>query len=315
MEISLFWGAIIVILANIISLAFPDTSHSDIGIKGIHIHKNVAGFVAIMCGVIMAFFIPQQRNYPLKFIAVAVMILAMVFLALTKSKTNFFALAVIIGMAPIYLLLVRGKPATRPYFILTCLACAGIFLMGASGTKLSALGALYGDPTLTNRVVIWDEVEAFIAQAPWKGNGFGAFWDAGGEWNLFPVGYYIFYNDPLIVNQSHNGYLDIMQHGGRIALILGCIVVAQTLCYSLMLVTNGGTLRRPKWIFCMLHCMLIVIMTQNLTESTMFFPSNSSSYFFLILLAQTVRWKVDLDEATNQAARLAKRKDSEARRR
>jgi O-antigen ligase len=307
---TLYWASCVVILANIISLAFPATSHSEIGIKGIHTHKNVAGFAAIMCGTIVAFTITQLRSAPARLFSIAIVVLALVFLVLTKSKTNYFVLAVLIAMFPIYLLVTRQKPATQRHFIFTCIFCAIAFLIGASGSKLSALGALYGDPTLTNRAVIWVEVEAFIAQSPWRGIGFGSFWDVGGEWNLFPVGYYVFYNDPSIVNVSHNGYLDIMLHGGRIALVLACIATAAVLCYTLALATSDAFHPRLKWIFCLLHCLIIMLLVQNLTESSIFFPSSSGSYFALILMAQAARWRLDIEQPNHQARKRKKRRSA-----
>ena len=138
--ITLAAAAFVVIVADLTSLAFPDTSHSEIGIKGIHVHKNVAGFVAIVCGTILAFAMTQLRNPGVRTLFVLMMILAFVFLIMTKSKTNFFVLAVLIAMTPVYLLLVRGQSAMKFHFILTCVMCAAIFLIGASGSKLSALG-------------------------------------------------------------------------------------------------------------------------------------------------------------------------------
>jgi O-antigen ligase len=293
-------------LANFISLFFPSVSYSDIGIKGIHVNKNVAGFASIMGGAILAFAMPQLRSNAAKFIGIAIIILALVFLVLTKSKTNLFVLLVLVGMMPLYVLLVRRREAKRVHFIATCVVCGLFFLLGASGSKLAALGALYGDPTLTNRAVIWLEVEAFIAQSPWRGVGFGSFWDIGQEWNLFPVRYYVFYNDPLVVNLSHNGYVDILLHGGRIALVLAYIATAQIFCYTLAMATGHGVPRHHKWAFCMLHCLIIMIMVQNLTESSIFFPSSSASYFFLILLAHGVRWKAEFDTHKERVSRWAR---------
>lgn len=306
MQLTLCWTASVVIIADLISFAFPSFSQSDIGFKGIHVHKNVAGFAAIMCGTILAFSVPQLRTPTSRFFTITLTVLAFVLLVLSKSKTNLFVLLILIGMVPLYLLLIRQQEAKLRHFVLTCVICALIFLIGASGSKLSALGALYGDPTLTNRAVIWVEVEKFIAQSPWTGIGFGSFWDTGGEWNLFPVGYYVFYNDPSIVNVSHNGYVDVLLHGGRIALFFGYVVTANVLCFTLAIATGSSVPRHHKWTFCMLHCLIIMILVQNLTESSMFFPSSSSSYFFLILLAQAARWKVSLDDNKRQIAKYAR---------
>jgi O-antigen ligase len=293
-QVAIFWPACIVVLADVISLAFPETSHSDIGIKGIHINKNIAGFIAITCGTVIGFAWPQLRGNGTRFVAVGTVILATIFLIYTESKTNLFVLVIISVMLGLYLFLVRFRKAQRIHFILACLFCALLFIVGSSGSKLSWLGKLYGDPTLTDRLEIWVEMEYLIAESRWKGLGYGAFWSTGQEANGFPIGYYAFYNDPLIVNSGHNGYLDILLQGGRPALLIAYVVVAQSFCFALMLVTSPAVPMHHKWTFCMLNCLIMMAIVQNLTESSIFFPADTNSYIFMTYLAQLVRWRADL---------------------
>lgn len=292
-QVAIFWPACITVMADIISLAFPEISESPIGIKGIHAGKNIAGFVAITCGVIIGFAFSQLGNFA-RFIAVASVILATIFLVLTESKTNLFVLLIICVMLAVYLFLIHFKEVKRIHLIIACIILAGLFLIGASGTKLSWLGRLYGDPTLTLRTDIWYEMEDLIALSPWKGYGFGAFWSTGEAVNGFPLGYYAFFNDASIVNSGHNGYLDLLLQGGRPALFLAYVAVAQAICCFLILVTSPAVATRHKWTFCMLNCLIMMTIVQNLTESSMFFPSDTSSYIFLNLIAQLVRWRADL---------------------
>lgn len=294
-HVTMFWTACIVILADMISLAYPETSHSEIGIKGIHINKNNAGFITIVCGVFIGFALPQLRGYVIRLIAIISAVMATVFLVLTESKTNLFVLAIIGAMLGHYFILVRSKEAQRIHFVAACLFCALLFMVGSSGTKLSWLGKLYGDPTLTQRLEIWVEIESLIAVSPWKGFGYGAFWSTGAETNGFPVGYYAFYNDPLIVNSGHNGFLDLLLQGGRPALFLAYVAIAHSFCIFLILVTSRAVPMHHKWTFCMLNCLTMMAIVRSLTESSIFFPAEASSYLFLHYLAQLVRWRADLE--------------------
>ena len=197
---------------------------------------------------------------------------------------------------PLYSLWVRRETARLSDLVMTALACTLIFAAGASGTKLSKVGEVaFGDPTLTNRMALWVAVEDMIAQSPRRGHGFGSIWDVGKEWNSFPQEGYVFYNDPEIINEAHNGYLDLRLHGGHVAIVLAWFVTLRALWFSLVLATSHAIPVRQRWAFCMIHCLVVVLLVHNLMESTLFFPGSHGSYFFLILLAQVERWRAEFD--------------------
>ena len=193
---------------------------------------------------------------------------------------------------------------------MTVLASTLIFTIGASGTKISGLaGVLFGDPTLTNRMAIWTAVQDMVAQSPWRGYGFGSIWDVGEEWNSLPDGEegYVFYNDADLINEAHNGYLDLLLNGGRIGLILCWFVALRALWISLILATSDALPRSCRWAFCMLHCLVALTLVRNLTESVVFFPASQHTYFFIFLVAQVERWKAEFD-ARRETDRQLKRR-------
>jgi O-antigen ligase len=283
----------IIIAADLISLAF-ESSYTEIGVQGMHKHKNAAGFAASVAVTALAFALPQLRSPAVRVPAVALILAGVLFLLLTKSKTCIGLLIIALCLVPLYRFWVRRHTA-RPFdFIMTAVACTMIFVAGASGTKLSKVGEVaFGDPTLTNRMALWVAVEDMIAQSPRRGHGFGSIWDLGNEWNSFPHNGYVFYNDPEIINEAHNGYLDLVLHGGHLALVLAWFVTLRALWFSFVFATSDAVPRRQRWAFCMIHCLVVLLLVHNLMESTLFFPGSHSSYFFLILLAQVERWRAE----------------------
>jgi exopolysaccharide production protein ExoQ len=286
----------VVIFADIVSLDF-DTSYTDIGVRGIHKHKNAAGFVAVLAFIITAFAFPQVRSFGLRATAGCVLLASVAILIVTKSKTNLGLAAIVICLIPMYSFCIRFTGHRLLYLLMTAVACTLLFVAGASGTKISKVGGvLFGDPTLTNRMAIWAAVEEVIAQAPWRGQGFGSIWDVGEEWNSLPGAEgYVFYNDADLINEAHNGYLDLMLNGGRVALVLCWLVTLRALWFAVVLATSRIVPISQRWGFCMLHCLVTIMLVHNVTESSVFFPGSHNTYFFIFLVGQVERWKVEFD--------------------
>ena len=286
----------VILLADLVSLDFED-SYTEIGLRGIHKHKNAAGFIASAASITIAFAFPQMRSFGSRSAAVCVILASVMLLILTELKTSFVVVAVAICLTPLYWLWVRCEPARRRHLVMTVLACTFVFAVGASGTKISKVaGALFGDPTLTNRMAIWSAVQEVVDQSPWRGHGYGSIWDVGDDWNSLPSGEgYVFYNDADLINEAHNGYLDLLLNGGWIGLVLCWFVALRALWFSLILATSNALPRSCRWTSCMLHCLLAISLVRNLTESVVFFPASQSTYFFIFLVAQVERWKVEFD--------------------
>jgi exopolysaccharide production protein ExoQ len=285
-----------VMFADFIWLGFDD-AYTDIGIRGIHKHKNAAGLFAVLTLIVGAYAIPQFRSSGPRVAAGLLVLASLVFLVLTKSKTSLGLAAIALGLMVIYGFWLRCQSVGRHHLVMTIVAVSLVFAAGASGTKMSKLGeVLFGDPTLTNRMAIWAAVEDMIAQSPWRGHGFGSIWDVGEEWNALPAGDgYVFYNDADLINEAHNGYLDLMLNGGRIGLGLCWLVSLRALWFALVIATSQIVPMSARWAACMIHCLVAIILVHNMTESSLFFPGGHTDYFFLILLAQIERWKAEFD--------------------
>jgi O-antigen ligase len=285
-----------VLVADFLSLLAPHRSITEIGVRGIHVHKNVAGLVATVTFAILVCSVAQLRLPLARVAAIGLAVWAILFLVLAWSKSQFGIILVVIGLLPLFVVLLRRQKAGLLPWFATIAACCLIFAAGASGTKLSFFGKVFlGDPTFTNRMVIWNAVIGIILQSPWRGVGFGSFWDVGQEWNSFPADGYVYYNDASVINESHNAYLDLLLHGGVVALFLAWAVVARTLSYALALMMNGKIARPDRWAFCMMYCIIIVLLLCSILESTIFFPGGHYFYLLLIVVAHLERWKIELD--------------------
>jgi exopolysaccharide production protein ExoQ len=285
------------LFADLLSLAAPSYSQTAIGMKGIHIHKNSAGLIAVLALVSIVFAMPRLRSFALGIGAAILTLWCLVFLYLTQSKTSFGTVAVVVALVPLYYLWLRSGRIRLVYLnIAIAIISFVVFAAATAGVTMIGLGQFVtGDLTFTSRTDIWKAVLDKIAESPRFGFGFGSIWDVGAEYNPFSGPAYEFWNNPEIINQAHNGYLDLLLHGGIVALVLALLVALRALWLSSLLASHVGVPPSHRYAFCMLHAFIIVILLSNLLESSLFFPSSSRSYFFLFVITQLDRWKSDLD--------------------
>ncbi len=71
------------------------------------------------------------------------------------------------------------------------------------------------DVTLSNRVPIWQILSDYLAERPWLGFGYQAFWDQ----ESYRVDYFS-YLLGFAPHYSHSGYLELKLDGGNVALLL-----------------------------------------------------------------------------------------------
>lgn len=147
----------------------------------VYTQKNVAGIVAMLTIVIGATWIAGATGRRQIMLAVLALAPALLFLALTRSKTS-------INLAAGGLVIIAFFVMAERYGAAFILLAATLGLAGAAGVLALllaidfdtniALSSLFGDTTFTGR----DELWAFTqreARRYWLGHGYGAFWDVG----------------------------------------------------------------------------------------------------------------------------------------
>ncbi|MEL6372943.1 MAG: O-antigen ligase family protein [Pseudomonadota bacterium] len=208
---AIFLALALVAALNLVALVIkPPTP---LGHAGIYPHKNVLGGVAA-CILMVSLSRAAQGPFVLRVLGAGTALVAMLLLVVSNSKTSIGLgiLAPVVGLTLVAI--TRGARLTPALSIPAgVFALGGLYAMGA-GLRLWDFGAvaktLFGDPTLTQRTDIWAFAMQKIAQAPWRGYGYEAFWGAG-------------FNSPSLregpgfvakMPQGHNGYIDLLLAGG-----------------------------------------------------------------------------------------------------
>lgn len=274
-------GLVAVVLADLaVTLIRPGFSITDIGVRGLHPQKNVAGVVAMLASVAALGTLSGAKGTAARLLAAAALAPSLLLLVLTDSKTSLL-LAVL--SAPLLLvacpLLARVRPA-RALLVggfLLLLSLAGLAVAAAFDVDLMALLTPGGDTTFTGRTEIWDLARSEIARRPWTGFGFGSFWDVGEE------------NDPLlrappgtwlaqirvgqdrsfIINEAHNGYLDLALQGGRPGLSLALLLVGLTVLRFAKGAFDGRQGAADRGAAATFLVVMLVFVVHNMTESSL----------------------------------------------
>ncbi|WP_075222457.1 O-antigen ligase family protein [Acuticoccus yangtzensis] len=278
----------------VLAVAMPSFAYDALGLAGLHPQKNVAGMAGLMFVSIFVSLLFGLRH-PAAFWTVAFMlVLSLVFLFLTNSKTSLgIALISAVIAAPAFALAHRG---------LVFASMLGLGLVVAVGIVVFATGTFHlsgadwaemttGDPTFTGRDQIWAASVQEIAKAPLLGHGFGAVWSM---LPLFhPLGQYVgFWTDSydtlLAINQSHNGYLDLLMHGGLFLFVIVMIFILKII--KTMIQTFRST---DRWAIAgnvFVGTFLLNTLLNNMMESTIFFPDGLLGTFLILVALAQVSW-------------------------
>ena len=144
----------------------------------------------------------------------------------------------------------RGISLGLPTFTMIVL---GLFIYGwGTPFGLRSLGSsilelLGRDPTFTSRDEIWEQLIPVAMQRPILGHGYGGFWVLPNE---------------AMVNEAHNGYLDVM-------LVLGLVGVLLLLGFVLSMCKAAyAALDQDFWWGSFAMCFLLMIVLHNTSETS-----------------------------------------------
>ena len=140
--------------------------------RGVFPHKNNAG-AAMVLFIFIGFYVARMRSVAL---GAAIVALAGIFLAFTASKTA-------IGVLPLSLILsgVIGRSRRAALGIAIVVTTLLVFELCSVGTVIfepmqKLMQAIMPDATFTGRTEIWQLAVQAVAQRPFTGYGFSAFW-------------------------------------------------------------------------------------------------------------------------------------------
>jgi O-antigen ligase len=220
--------------------------------RGVFVQKNALAR-AMVLAVLVFVFVRPKRFPSLRWLGVAAS-LALLFLA--RSVTGMIVCAGLIAMFPLYRLMRSRLTVLIP--VGACLLVVG-WLLFQNFTVAEALERVDKSPDLTGRVELWSALLLPIAERPWLGYGYSAFWlGPSGEsgWVQLAISY--------PANHGQNGFFDLMLDLG--ALGLATFAVGYLVLWRRAL----GFLSRvpgpvPGW----LCTYLVFMLLYNLTESSL----------------------------------------------
>ena len=282
-------GAIIIVADIATVLLAPGVAFSPLGAIGVHTNKNLAGLIMLISLILCGGIGFAVRNWVIRSALVPIIACGFVFLFLTQSKTSLgLAVLIYVTYPALYLLWRRWTlaPAVVPVAGATFIALSVFLLAAFDVPRDVVLETMFGDATLTRRTELWAFLQGNIAQHPYLGSGWGAFWDTGSQINPINAPPQSWVLPAAEINTAHNGYIDIWVQTGAVGLALVIAVIARSIWVygSLLRLRNLDT--ESARLIATAFAVLVALVLYNFLESILFRPSDClSSFFVLAVLA------------------------------
>jgi O-antigen ligase len=194
----------------------------------------------------------------------------------TQSKTSLLCLIVGVGAIATLWAMRRGGlgfAVVALWLGVVLTAAAGYVFITDPATVLTALGK---DPSLTGRTDIWAALMREVAERPWTGFGYAAFWERGSVPAAF-----IRAETQWPVPSAHNGWIDLLIQLGWPGAILTGLTVALAALVTLFRIPGAGA-REGYWGVGYLAVFLLL----SLSESVLLSHANLPWTLLLAILAR-----------------------------
>ena len=284
----------VVILINLLSVVlWPDLAISDIGVTGLYRQKNVAGMVALIVLTIDVTWMLGCRTPIALAAGLVATALTVFFLVITLSKTSIALAALGLGIGMLFLMADRFGPrfvfiVLAALFVGLSAALAVFALAGFDASKM--LGFLIHDTSFTGRDQLWSFAWHSASQRMWLGHGYGAFWDVGAAADplvKLEPGTWLGDVEKGVINQAHNGYLELWLHLGLPATILAVLSVMAGIGNAMALALPRSNSAGHRAALTAIALILLLYLFHNMTEATLFMRSSPfcNMAIFMQLLA------------------------------
>jgi O-antigen ligase len=280
----LFRVFLAITLADVLSLALFPAAWGYLGFSGVHGHKNGAGGFLYLALPVFAIGIADRSISGSRSAAAIALVFAACLLILTQSKTAMaVSLLSIFLVAVVRICLLRSATirisATSVAVLLICLSATVIFSVGPS----ELFDTVFSDPSFTGRDRVWDFVLRQYETSPTLGVGYGALWQVG------PQIVDLLHESKVyeIVNEGHNGYLDILAQLGWVGLAILALFIAQMIWIIVKRILSNN-----ERVFSFASYSLYIgigSIFYNLTESSYFVSGGAWMMVVLILLPNTIK--------------------------
>ena len=280
-----FWAAL---LLNASALPLS-SAYDEFGFfRGVVGNKNTLGSVAvpaILVGIAIGPWLRAPWSNILRLLYLGVWLAILI---LSVSRTSW---ALLLAAPALFIAISVASYATRMSFLATSILFFGLGLVAYGITYgilgYSPLDLVAPGTTLNGRTEIWSFMAHEIGKSDWIfGSGFGAFWGVGyGAANLTSIYTYIH-----LLNQAHNGYIDVIASLGVVGLAL-CLMV-----FVCAAAASEQFRREDPYLYRFIWFLLLYAFLHNLMESSTLVQFNSVWHltlfvFFLASLAVERAWQ------------------------
>jgi O-antigen ligase len=284
--ISYFIASIIIVFFDLVSFVFGSAFDEFGYYRGIHGNKNAVGPMAVLTiFVSYALLYNKNRSLIFKFFCVFSLIVWLVFLLLSFSKTSIALLVVVPALLisfRFFSALFRANlfDVLIVIFVFLLAVMYLIYLVDSSGDQ-GFYNYYLSEGSLTGRGYIWDFLLGLLDASPLFGYGYGGVWGVGySSLNIKHGSGFI-----LLLNQAHNGYLDICLQLGFFGLLFFVFMNRNFFINSSALMISKLT--KLSW------CIVVFLLIHNMTESSIFRGYSYVWVMGLVAYFYTYRMKVE----------------------
>ncbi len=279
----------------------PGSAMADDGFAGLQGQKNQAGllFMYGCLATVPCIFLVAGRVWKAA-LAASTSVMAVLLVA-TRSSTSESVVVSAIFVMPMVLAMAQLK--RRVILALsfgTILALTTAMLLYLAWTGVSGTDPMLPlrGVTFSARTDIWSFVVGEIVKRPWLGAGYESFWAINPD--LQPsLKTYQWFGVYTIINEAHEGYLDLLATGGVVGLVGGLFVLFRTIAIAGPAIRGAaparqawkdGELARPTALFHL--ALLLGLIVHNFTESNLFSNNSVLAVAFLLTILDLEKWRL-----------------------
>ena len=291
-------GAVVDVAAYVVA---PGYAVAEDGFVGVQLQKNLTGLL-MMYGCLAAgtaFFLVRGRALRAGIVGSVALMAGL--LVLSRSTTSQSVVLMTPGVVALMLLFVRiGKFGAWAVVMaaVTAMVAGAFGYLAWCGYTGADPWAPFAEMTFTSRTDIWHFVLGEIAKRPWLGAGYSSFWAINpvvqpslksDEW----------FGTYAIINEAHDGYLDLLAMNGVVGLVAGLAVVLRTMVLAGRAVSRAeptvvawrtGHMAQPTAVFHM--ALLIGLLVHNFTESNLFSNNSTLVMAFVFSTLDLDKWRL-----------------------
>ena len=285
--------SLIAIYNSIFIIIFPHFSFDNsFALSGIYKAKNYLGFVSLAGLIISKNTYDQLNKNGSTKISIFFIVLWGIFLALSQSKTCIF-----VGALFSLLWLINVSKYLEDLLGIFLVFCLVLFYLvlplyssAFMGGGFISFNDIFQYVDLTGRGEIWSLAIDSLEGSKMFGVGYGSFWGTG----IIPENFDIRYSYLMFLNQSHNGYLDVL-------IQLGFIGLSLFLLFLITFVKNEF-----KKLMVGFKYLIIFVLIHNITESSLL---RDTHLMWILLLIVIISSWFDLKKSNSVSYNIIKIKE------